>query len=108
MTNNYFSKNIRYLRKKYGITQSELAKRIGKTKNAVSNWEQGIRQPIVLDVIKICNYFDIDFSDLMESDLTQQKFNDDELVIKGLSEEEKKKIIEYYKFIISQRKENTL
>lgn len=103
MTNNYFSKNIRYLRKKYGITQSELAKRIGKTKNAVSNWEQGIRQPIVLDVIKICNYFDIDFSDLMESDLTQKKFNDDELVLKGLSEEEKKKIIEYYKFIISQR-----
>lgn len=103
MTNNYFSKNIRYLRKKYGITQSELAKRIGKTKNAVSNWEQGIRQPIVLDVIKICKYFDIDFSDLMESDLTQKEFNDDELVLKGLSEEEKKKIIEYYKFIISQR-----
>lgn len=67
---NIFGNNIKFLRKQHKITQSELAKHINKTPNTVSNWEQGIRQPIVADVITLCKFFNVDYKDLLEKDLS--------------------------------------
>jgi len=44
-------KNFRTFRK---MTQEELANRIGKTKNVVSNWERGDNAPDVDTIEKIC------------------------------------------------------
>ena len=38
-------KNLKKLRKKQGMKQSELAKRLKLTRSAVSNWENGITSP---------------------------------------------------------------
>lgn len=100
---NYFAKNIKYLRRRHDITQQDLAKKIGKTKNAVSNWEQGIRQPIVHDVITLCNYFNVSFTDLMETDLSMDVIDRSSLTFNGLSPAEKEKLLDYYNYIISQR-----
>lgn len=70
---NYFANNIKYLRKVHGLKQADLAKKLGKTANAVSNWEQGIRQPIVADVMTLCQIFDIEFNDLINTDLALQQ-----------------------------------
>lgn len=71
MTNrNYFASNIKYLRKINRLTQKDLAKKLGKTPNAISNWEQGIRQPTVNDLAIVCNYFNIDIMDIFEEDLS--------------------------------------
>ncbi|MBR6523850.1 MAG: L-serine ammonia-lyase, iron-sulfur-dependent, subunit alpha [Clostridia bacterium] len=47
------------LRKKYGMTQSELADKIGITNRAVSKWENGISAPSIDTLYKICNCFRI-------------------------------------------------
>lgn len=67
---NFFASNIKYLRKVNRLTQKDLALRLGKTANAVSNWEQGIRKPTVNDMVIIANYFNLDIMDLFEEDLS--------------------------------------
>ena len=38
---NYFSSNLEYLRKKYGISKSELAKKMNVNQSTISRWENG-------------------------------------------------------------------
>lgn len=57
------SQRIRELRKSKGLTQKQLAKILGCSPSAVSNWEQGIREPNISCLIDISIYFNcsIDF-----------------------------------------------
>ncbi len=51
-------KKIREWRRKYGISQEELAKRLGVTQQAVAYWESGKKHPkreIFKKLIKITN-----------------------------------------------------
>ena len=45
MANKAVGDNIRMFRKARGLTQKELAERIGKNKNTMNNWELGLRDP---------------------------------------------------------------
>ena len=49
--------NIRKMRNAIGITQVELADRLGVTKQCVSNWENGNICPSVEMVIKLAQLF---------------------------------------------------
>ena len=51
--------NIKNFRTFKGITQDDLAKRIGKSKNVISNWERGDNSPDVESVAKICVELDV-------------------------------------------------
>lgn len=51
--------NIKNFRTFKGITQDELAKRIGKSKNVISNWERGDNSPDLESVVKICMELDV-------------------------------------------------
>lgn len=57
--------NIKMYRKLHGLTQSELAKIIGKTKNAVSNWENGINKPDADTIERLLDIFGIDANTLL-------------------------------------------
>ena len=47
--------NIRNFRIFKGLTQEDLANRIGKSKNVISNWERGDNSPDIDCIEKICN-----------------------------------------------------
>lgn len=47
--------NIRNFRIFKGMTQEDLANRIGKSKNVISNWERGDNSPDIECIEKICN-----------------------------------------------------
>ena len=47
--------NIRNFRIFKGMTQEDLANRIGKSKNVISNWERGDNSPDIDCIEKICN-----------------------------------------------------
>lgn len=50
---------LKELRKEKGVTQAEVAKAIGVTASAYSNYEQGLREPSH-EVIKfLCKYFNV-------------------------------------------------
>ena len=64
-----FSANIKYLRKLKKLTQDDLAKELGLTNTALSNWEQGISTPDVTVSLKLSNIFGVSLNDLLINDI---------------------------------------
>lgn len=54
-----FKDRLRDLRVEHNLGQKDIADKVGLTRNAISNYEQGTREPS-LDVLKaLCDYFDV-------------------------------------------------
>ena len=74
-----FSERIAKLRKEYKLTQSELGKQLGVSNRAVSKWENGISNPQIEIIYKMCKMYgkDLDyfFEDSVCSDSENQKKN---------------------------------
>lgn len=98
---NNFRKNlIKYLNET-NTTQEELAKYIGVGVSAVSNYVQGLNMPRMNKIDKICEFFKIKRTDLLESD-EDDISEDKELMllardINDLSDEERELIINMIK-----------
>lgn len=60
------SENIRILRKKYKLSQKDLAQIAGVTDKAVSTWERGIKEPRMGAIQRIADHFGLKKSDLIE------------------------------------------
>lgn len=98
---NNFRKNlIKYLNET-NTTQEELAKYIGVGVSAVSNYVQGLNMPRMNKIDKICEFFKIKRTDLLESD-EDDVSEDKELMllardINDLTDEERELIISMIK-----------
>lgn len=57
---------IAFLRKENGMTQLELAEKMGVTDKAVSKWERNISCPDVNSIPKLARIFDISVDELMQ------------------------------------------
>lgn len=56
---NKMGKRIKELRKAHGLTQSELASRLGISASAVGMYEQGRREPDSTILLRLCGIFDV-------------------------------------------------
>ena len=57
--------NIRFFRKANNLTQEELSKQLGGSKNLVSNYEHGISTPDIYTLVKLADIFDITLDELV-------------------------------------------
>ena len=57
--------NIRFFRKANSLTQEELSKQLGGSKNLVSNYETGISTPDIYTLVKLADIFDITLDELV-------------------------------------------
>lgn len=62
--------NIRRLRERYGLSQSQLASIAGVTDKAVSTWENDLKTPRMGAIQKIADYFGIAKSEIIEDYIT--------------------------------------
>lgn len=107
--NNYFAKNLKYLREKIGIDQQELADELKVPRSTLSCWENGLRTPKIEQIQEIATYFNVeidivskDYSrtindKLDEVDILFDKHKDilsesDKNIIKAIIEERKREI----------------
>jgi transcriptional regulator with XRE-family HTH domain len=67
----YLGKNLRYLRKQLSKTQSEIASLIKKGQTTIGNWENGISEPNLDELLVISNFFDIPLDTLVKVDLAE-------------------------------------
>jgi transcriptional regulator with XRE-family HTH domain len=67
----FLGKNIRYLRKQFSKTQSDLAAVIRKGQTTIGNWENGFSEPSLEDLLLLSNFFDISTDILLKVDLSR-------------------------------------
>lgn len=60
------AENIRFYRKQLGMTQEELAKKLGGGKSLVSNYENGYSVPDIYTLCLLAHIFDVSLDDLVE------------------------------------------
>ena len=72
----YFKENLRYLRKKYHISQNELADEFGyKSFTTVQKWEDGTSMPKMTMLQKLADYFNISMEKLINQDLSAEQLS---------------------------------
>lgn len=69
----FLNDNVKYLRKEKGISQQELADKIGIDRSTISRIENNEIETTIPIVEKIAKYFNIEFADLVSKDLTTGK-----------------------------------
>lgn len=62
---NNFASNLKHLRVQAKMTQDELAKKLDKDYSTIGKWELGQRSPIMIDVIKIAELFNVSLEKLI-------------------------------------------
>ncbi|EMF0041874.1 helix-turn-helix domain-containing protein [Enterococcus hirae] len=66
MENNVIGTQISLLRKKFGLTQEDLANKLGFSKQTISNWETGLKTPRMGAIQKIADLFNVSKSFIIE------------------------------------------
>ena len=66
---NFFKSNLKYLRLTNGLKQEDLGKKLNKDYSTIGKWENGTRSPIMEDVIKLADIFNVDLKDFLLKDL---------------------------------------
>ena len=86
-------KFIAICRKEQGLTQMQLAEKLGITDRAVSKWETGKSLPDASIVLELCDILKITVNDLLSGEMISMKENNqknEELLIEMAKELEKK------------------
>ena len=107
-----FSERLKFLRKKAGMTQIELATAFNIANGTVGNWETGKRLPDYEMLKEISAYFSVSIDYLLGNDINPhnvqhvQQSMEEAVILKQLSEltpDEKKKVLDFVEFTKQQR-----
>lgn len=61
--------NLRILRRRWGLSQMELAERLGLNRGNIASYEKGSAEPKLCNLLKISKLFKISIADLTQGDL---------------------------------------
>ncbi|HAP5650544.1 TPA: helix-turn-helix domain-containing protein [Enterococcus faecalis] len=92
---------ISLLRKKFGLTQEDLANKLGFSKQTVSNWETGLKTPRMGAIQKIADLFNVSKSFIIEG-IDESKNSSIEKIYNQLESRRQQKV---YDFAENQLKE---
>lgn len=87
---------IKTLREENGISQSELAKKIGVTRSAVNAWEMGLSIPTAQYIVELSQFFHV------SSDYILGLKNDEAIYVDRLNSKQKKLLFDLYDCLIDQ------
>ena len=59
------NKKIKLLREAQGLTQKDVADRLGVYPSAVTRWESGEKRPDLVNLVKLADMFDVSLDYLM-------------------------------------------
>lgn len=76
---------IRFLRDRAGISQSELSKKLGVTRSSVNAWESGLSAPTAVYLIDLAKFFHVSTDFLLglttEHEINLSNFTEEEIKI---------------------------
>lgn len=95
---NYFSKNIRYLRKQNNMSQDALADILNyKSFTTIQKWESDKSEPTLSTLNKLSKIFNVSIEDLVNVNLENKNLIEDKLSSPSLSRDEKTLLDNYNK-----------
>lgn len=105
-----FGRNLKYLRKKHGLEQMDLAEKLGrKSASTISEWEKGKYTPKLSTLNEISKIFNVEIDDLMNIDLSLQtsKVNNDITTIYNkLNSDRQQKVIKFAETQLEEQNSN--
>lgn len=99
-----FKERLKQLREENTLSQLKMGKDIKISNVTLSQYENGIRKPDIDTLQLLASYFNVTTDYLLGK--TNDRTSTDSDIISDLTEEEHKQLIEYVKFLKSQRKSN--
>lgn len=92
-----FSERLKDLRKQAGLTQVNVAEKLGISQPAYASWERGVKKPTQENLVKIAQVLNVSVDYLVgnsDENLKEEELDNVELLFrlnsKGLTDEEKK------------------
>ena len=85
---------LRELRNKSGLTQNEIAARLGVSGQTILNWENGIYEPKINQLIQLADLFNVSVDYLIERKNTDKNVDD---ICKELDKISKEEFISFIK-----------
>jgi transcriptional regulator with XRE-family HTH domain len=73
-----FLRNLKYLRNKKKITQTNLARLLEVSRQTIQGYENGKAEPVISILQKICDYFEISVQQIIEVDLSNTREEEEE------------------------------
>ena len=67
---------LRELRNKSGLTQNEIASKLGVSGQTILNWENGIYEPKINQLIQLADLFNVSVDYLIERKRSEQSVDD--------------------------------
>lgn len=77
--NKQVGERIKNLRQQLGLTQAELADKVGFTSQTVSNWESGSREPDIEALVKLSSLFSVSLDYLLSGKKEEEKITLDDM-----------------------------
>ncbi|MCR4793290.1 MAG: helix-turn-helix domain-containing protein [Lachnospiraceae bacterium] len=68
---------LKELRKEKGITQEELAEKLGASGRTISRWETGANMPDISLLVEIADFYEVDVRELIEGERKKEMMNND-------------------------------
>ena len=81
-----FAENLKMLRKQAGMSQEQLAEKIGVSRQAVTKWETGAGIPDIENIMAISTLFDISIDDLLSNKSGSKKLPETEYLYESVTE----------------------
>lgn len=96
-----FPEKLKSLRNLRGWSQEELAKRLGISRSAIGNYEQGTREPNFEDLEAIADTFNCTISYLLEDD----RIGPDDLLVRDCMRDDfmRPQLIDYAKLLMIKK-----
>ena len=69
----YLGANLRYLRKKKGLTQADLAQKMNVNRSLIGAYEEGRSEPKIASLLFLCELFKVNLDELIQKPLSGQK-----------------------------------
>lgn len=118
----HFGKNLKFLRRLQGLSQTELANQIGMKRNNIASYESGMVEPNAKKYLHFCDFFAIDPKDMLESQLSESPsdnillpsennniidvYLEDQMELFIIKTNEMTKVFEGYKAFFEMKKES--
>lgn len=86
----YFGSNLRYLRRKASMQQSDIAEMIGrKNYTTIQHWEIGHTEPTLKIASQLAEFFHVSLDDMVNKDLAAEEYAFPEKPMAPLTEDER-------------------